>query len=125
MEFLGRHLVGRDLSGTATILISAALAAALLLGVGALARRVGRSAFRRVEEGLFQRVPVARGIHRAVRQSFDRFLAEGSQHRAVGLVEYPRPGMYARCFITSRELWHVEGGPGSHAAQTEFAAPVG
>jgi len=114
VEFLARHLVGRDLADTASTLISAALTAGLLLAVGALAQRVGRSAFHRVEERVFRRLPVARGIHRAVRQLFDLFFAEGSEHKAVGLVEYPRPGMYALCFITSRELWHVEGGPGGH-----------
>lgn len=28
----------------------------------------------------------------------------------VGLVEYPRPGMYALCFITSREPWRLDDG---------------
>ncbi len=106
VEFLVRNLVGRDLADTASTLISAVLTAGLLLAVGALAQRVGRSAFHRVEERVFRRLPVARGIHRAVRQLFDLFFAEGSEHRAVGLVEYPRPGMYALCFITSRDLWH-------------------
>jgi uncharacterized membrane protein len=110
VEFLARNLLGRGLGGVATTLISAVLTVGLLAVVGLAAQRLGRNAFHRLEEQIFRRLPLARGIHRAVRQLFDLFFAEGGSHRAVGLIEYPRPGMYALCFITSREPWRLDDG---------------
>jgi uncharacterized membrane protein len=110
VEFLARSLLGRNLGGVATTLIGAALTVGLLFAVGLVAQRLGRNVFHRLEERIFRRLPVARGIHRAVRQLFDLFFTEGGSHKAVGLVEYPRPGMYALCFITSREPWRLDDG---------------
>ena len=110
VEFLASSLLGRSLGGVATTLISAVLTVGLLVGVGLVAQRLGRNVFHQLEERIFRRLPVARGIHRAVRQLFDLFFTEGGSHKAVGLVEYPRPGMYALCFITSREPWRLDDG---------------
>lgn len=77
------------------------------LAAGAAAQRLGPAVFHRIEAAAFRRLPVARGIHAAVRQLFDLFFAEGAAHRGVGLVEYPRTGMYALCFIASRESWRA------------------
>jgi uncharacterized membrane protein len=109
VQFLVRPLVGREMGGVVTTLVGALLTVALLIGVGAVAQRVGRTAFQRAEEWVFRRLPVARGIHRAIRQLFDLLFAEGGAPRAVGLVEYPRPGMFALCFLTSRDPWRVDG----------------
>ncbi|MBI4390414.1 MAG: DUF502 domain-containing protein [candidate division NC10 bacterium] len=109
VEFLVRPLIGREVGGVVTTPIAALLTVVLLIGVGVSAQRFGRTAFQRAEEWVFRRLPVARGIHRAIRQLFDLLFAEGGAPRAVGLVEYPRPGMYALCFLTSRDPWRVEG----------------
>ncbi|MBI3002469.1 MAG: DUF502 domain-containing protein [candidate division NC10 bacterium] len=103
VEFLVRPFIGREVGGVVTTPIAALLTVVLLIGVGVSAQRFGRTAFRRAEEWVFRRLPVARGIHRAIRQLFDLLFAEGGAPRAVGLVEYPRPGMYALCFLTSRD----------------------
>lgn len=52
-----------------------------------VAQRLGRNVFHRLEEGIFRRLPVARVIHRAVRELFDLCFTEGGAHKAVGLVE--------------------------------------
>lgn len=111
VEFVARNLFGRNLGGVATTLIGTVLTVGLLVLVGVVAQRLGRNVFHRIEERIFRRLPVARGIHRAVRQLFELFFTGGGAHKAVGLVEYPRPGMYALCFITSREPWRLGDAP--------------
>lgn len=113
VEFVAGSLFGSRPGGVTTTLIGAIATIGLLLAAGATAQRLGRAAFRRIEERVFRRLPVARGIHAAVRQLFDLFFAEGDAHRGVGLVEYPRHGMYALCFITARNPWRAEGDHGT------------
>jgi uncharacterized membrane protein len=108
VEFVAGSVFGWSLGGVTTTLIGAVSTIGLLLAAGATAQRLGRAAFRRIEERVFRRLPVARGIHAAVRQLFDLFFAEGDAHRGVGLVEYPRHGMYALCFITARKPWRAD-----------------
>ncbi|MBI2564357.1 MAG: DUF502 domain-containing protein, partial [candidate division NC10 bacterium] len=110
VEFLAGNMFGRSLGGVTATLIGAVLTVGLLVVVGLVAQRLGRNVFHRLEERIFQRLPVAREIHRAVRQLFDLFFTGGGAHKAVGLVEYPRPVMYALCFITSREPWWLDDG---------------
>jgi uncharacterized membrane protein len=107
VDVVAGSLFGWRLGTVPTALIGVASTIGALLAAGAIAQRLGPAVFHRMEAAAFRRLPVARGIHAALRQLFDLFLADGAAHRGVGLVEYPRPGMYALCFITSREAWRA------------------
>jgi uncharacterized membrane protein len=107
VDLVAGNLFGRSLGTVTTALVGVTATVGVLLAAGAAAQRLGPAVFHRIEAAAFRRLPVARGIHAAVRQLFDLFFAEGAAHRGVGLVEYPRAGMYALCFITSREPWRA------------------
>lgn len=96
-------LLDRSLGTVTMAMVGVAATVGVLLAAGAAAQRLGPAVFHRIEAPAFGPLPVARDIHAAVRQLFDPFFAVGAAHRGVGLVEYPRTGMYALCFITSRE----------------------
>ena len=72
--------------------------------VGALAANlVGRSVINSWER-LLDRMPVVRSIYKALKQIFQTAISQsGSNFKQVGLVEYPRKGVYVVVFI-AREL---------------------
>lgn len=54
-------------------------------------------------ERLVDRMPVVRNIYNALKQIFETVISQsGSSFRDVGLIEYPRKGLYALVFITTR-----------------------
>ncbi|MBI4560031.1 MAG: DUF502 domain-containing protein [Candidatus Hydrogenedentes bacterium] len=60
-------------------------------------------------ERIVQRIPFIRTVYRAVKQIRDTFIGrQGAVFQNVCLVEYPRPGMYAVAFVTSREKGVVQ-----------------
>lgn len=51
-------------------------------------------------ERAVERMPVIRNVYRALKQIFETVLAQSDQSfRQVGLIEYPRPGLWAVVFI--------------------------
>ena len=54
-------------------------------------------------ERLGDRMPVVRNIYNALKQIFETVISQsGSSFREVGLIEYPRKGLYALVFITTK-----------------------
>ena len=80
------------------------IAVALFFTTGILTRYlVGRRVIG-AGERILDRIPLVSKIYRAVQQIRDVFVSrEGTVFQEVCLVEYPRKGVYAVAFITSRE----------------------
>lgn len=80
------------------------IAIALFLTTGFLTRYlVGRRVIG-AGESILDRIPLVSRIYRAVQQIRDVFVTrEGTIFQQVCLVQYPREGVYAVAFITSRE----------------------
>ncbi|MEQ9144852.1 MAG: DUF502 domain-containing protein [Parvibaculaceae bacterium] len=59
-------------------------------------------------ERLVDRMPVVRNIYNALKQIFETVISQsGSSFRDVGLIEYPRRGLYALVFITTKTKGEV------------------
>lgn len=77
---------------------------ALFLTTGFLARNLIGQRIIRMTERLVGRVPGVNKIYKAVRQIRDVFVGrDGAVFQKVCLVEYPRPGLFAVAFVTSKE----------------------
>jgi uncharacterized membrane protein len=90
----GRRLPGL---GFLTLLV-------FLYVIGLVGRNVaGRMVFGALER-LFLRIPVARSVYNAIKELSSAFALDGSRStfREVCMVEYPRPGILAMGFVTSR-----------------------
>lgn len=62
---------------------------------------IGRSIVR-LGEGLVGRTPLVRGVYRALKQIFETVLSNKNEmFRTVGLVEYPRKGVWSLVFVAS------------------------
>jgi uncharacterized membrane protein len=62
---------------------------------------IGRSLVR-FGEGMLDRTPLIRGIHKGLKQVFETvFSQSGSQFRKVGMVQFPVPGSWSIVFISS------------------------
>jgi uncharacterized membrane protein len=62
---------------------------------------IGRSLVR-FGEGMLDRTPLVRGIHKGLKQVFETiFSRSGSQFRKVGMVQFPVPGSWSIVFISS------------------------
>jgi uncharacterized membrane protein len=62
---------------------------------------IGRSLVR-FGEGMLDRTPVVRGVHKGLKQVFETIFSQsGSQFRKVGLVQFPVPGSWSIVFISS------------------------
>jgi len=77
--------------------------------IGALtAGFVGRF-FQRVWERIMDKVPVLRGVYKALKQGLETVLAQQSNaFREAVLVEYPRRGMWVIAFITGNTQGEVQ-----------------
>lgn len=54
-------------------------------------------------ERLVDRMPVVRNIYNALKQIFETVISQdGESFREVGLIEYPRRGLYALVFVTTQ-----------------------
>ena len=62
---------------------------------------IGRSLVR-FGEGMLDRTPLVRGIHKGLKQVFETIFSQsGSQFRKVGMVQFPVPGSWSIVFISS------------------------
>jgi uncharacterized membrane protein len=62
---------------------------------------IGRSLVR-FGEGMLDRTPLIRGIHKGLKQVFETvFSQSGSQFRKVGMVQFPVPGSWSIVFIST------------------------
>ncbi len=63
----------------------------------------------RIGESMVERMPIIRSIYTTIKQIAQALLdKESSSFREVGLVEYPRQGIWTICFITGKTLGEVQ-----------------
>lgn len=80
------------------------IALALFLTTGFLTRNLVGRRFINAGERILNRIPIISRFYRAVQQIRDVFVTrEGTVFQQVCMVEYPRKGIHAVAFITSRE----------------------
>lgn len=88
--------------GVVVVVVGLTLIGALTAGF------VGRF-FQRVWERVMDKVPVLRGVYKALKQILETVLAQQSNaFREAVLVEYPRRGMWVIAFITGRTKGEVQ-----------------
>lgn len=59
-------------------------------------------------ESLLDRMPVVRNLYRAIKQIFETVLSqEGNSFQKVGLIEYPRKGLYAIVFVSTETTGEI------------------
>lgn len=80
----------------------------VIMVIGALAANLlGRSVLN-WGEGILGRMPVVRSLYRATKQIFETVLSEkGTSFQKVGLVEYPRRGIFAIVFISTETTGEI------------------
>ena len=81
----------------------------LIIVIGALAANLlGRSVVG-WGEGVLGRMPVVRSLYKATKQIFETVLSQrGTSFQKVGLVEYPRRGLYAIVFISTETTGEIK-----------------
>lgn len=100
-RFLG-SVVARVLGDSVTG-AGAVLTILLTLFVGMIATNVVGRRLIALGERLLERIPVVRAIYVSVKQLIEAFtVSNRAGFQRVVLVEYPRPGMWAIGFVTSR-----------------------
>ena len=81
-----------------------------LIVIGALTANLFGRSLVNYGEGIVNRMPVVRSVYRALKQIFETVLSQSSaSFQNVGLIEYPRHGLYAIVFIsteTTGEILH-------------------
>lgn len=85
----------------------------VLMFIGALTANLFGRTLVSYGEILLGRMPVVRNLYSALKQIFETVLSQsGNSFKEVGLIEYPRKGLYAICFIskeTGGEVRHRSG----------------
>ncbi len=78
------------------------VAALALVLLGAAATNLFGRSLIGYGERIVNRMPVIRNIYSGLKQIFETVIAQSdSSFQEVGLIEYPRPGLYSICFITT------------------------
>lgn len=81
----------------------------LLIIIGALARTLFLRPFIAAGERLVGRMPVVSGIYGSLRQVFQMiFSSESALTGEIGLIEYPRKGIYAIAFVTATSKGEIQ-----------------
>jgi uncharacterized membrane protein len=101
------------------------LALVLLTVLGALAANLlGRTVVRYGEQ-LLDQMPVVRNLYRALKQIFETVLSQSSQSfRQVGLIEYPRKGLWAIVFISTETRGEIAEKVGAGAEKLSVFLPT-
>ncbi len=78
-----------------------AILVVLLIVIGALTRGFIGHWFVGMGERILDRVPVARSIYSGTKQIMETVVSsDAMSFREVGLIEYPRQGLWSLCFVT-------------------------
>lgn len=73
-----------------------------LILIGALTANLFGRSLVNYGEGIVNRMPVVRSVYRALKQIFETVLSQSSaSFQKVGLIEYPRTGLFAIVFIST------------------------
>ncbi len=79
-----------------------------LILLGALTANFMGRALLTAGEQIIDRMPVVRSIYGALKQIFETALSRGGESfQEAGMIEYPRPGLYALVFFTSTSRGEV------------------
>lgn len=74
----------------------------LLTLIGFIAANIVGRTLLGAGERVVDRVPVIRALYRAIKQIAETILADRTKNfKNVGLIEYPRKGLYALCLVTT------------------------
>ena len=72
--------------------------------IGFLAANIVGRSIVSIGEGLLERMPLVRGVYRALKQIFETVLSnKNDMFRQVGLVEYPRKGVWSLVFVANEK----------------------
>jgi len=81
----------------------------VLIVVGALTANLFGRTIVSYGELMLDRMPVVRGIYRALKQIFETVLSQSNNSfQNVGLVEYPRKGLYAIVFVSTKTKGEID-----------------
>lgn len=81
----------------------------VLIMVGALTANLFGRTLVSYSEMMLDRMPVVRGVYRALKQIFETVLSQsGNSFQNVGLVEYPRKGLYAIVFVSTEAKGEID-----------------
>lgn len=84
------------------------IAFVLLTLLGALTANIFGRTVLNVGERLVARMPVVRSIYGALKQIFETVISQSNaSFREVGLIEYPRRGLYCLVFITTQTKYEI------------------
>lgn len=108
MRVFLRNIVGQEVLDPLTTLVSVLVTVGLIVLVGITATHVSQRMFEKAE-AVLRRIPIVRGIYGSIRQIIDLVMAKDSAFQRVGMIEYPRKGIHALCFVTSRHRWDIPG----------------
>jgi uncharacterized membrane protein len=92
-----------------------------LMVVGALAANLFGRTIVSYGEMMLDRMPVVRGVYRLLKQIFTTvFSKSGTSFKRVGLIEFPRRGLYAVVFVSGDPPAEVKGKLGNGELMTVF-----
>jgi uncharacterized membrane protein len=92
-----------------------------LMFVGALAANLFGRTIVSYGEMMLDRMPVVRGVYRLLKQIFTTvFSKTGTGFKRVGLIEFPRRGLYAIVFVSGDPPHEVKGKLGNGELMTVF-----
>ena len=73
-----------------------------IMFIGALTANLFGRSLVNYGESMLDRMPVVRNLYRALKQIFETVLSQsGNSFQKVGLIEYPRKGLYALVFVST------------------------
>lgn len=80
-----------------------------LMIIGALTANLFGRTLVSYGELMLDRMPVVRNVYRALKQIFETVLSQsGSSFQKVGLIEYPRKGLYAIVFVSTTTKGEID-----------------
>jgi uncharacterized membrane protein len=81
----------------------------LIIAVGALATNLFGRTLVAYGDRVMERMPVVRNVYRALKQIFETTLSQkGTSFKQVGIIEYPRPGLFAIVFIATDTIGEIK-----------------
>lgn len=89
--------------------LGAVLALLILLLTGFLGANLFGQRMVRFYENVLHRIPLVRSVYGAIKHFAEIvFSEEGRSFKKVLLIEFPRPGLYSICFLTSEDVREVQ-----------------
>ncbi len=80
-----------------------------IMFIGALTANLFGRSLVNYGESMLDRMPVVRNLYRALKQIFETVLSQsGNSFQKVGLIEYPRKGLYALVFVSTETKGELE-----------------